>query len=198
MANSGKVSKKNALQTADTINFEFSTGATEWNKFSHFFERQELPAKTVLLKEGEISKKAYYIEQGCIRLWFNNHGKDVTFQFFFEGQAVSSIESFRKEQPSLFAVETIEPCIIHMISRKNFQAVLNTTPSIKREIEEHTFQRLVFYQKLFLSRIKDNPQRRYQDLIKHHPNILQRVPQHYIASYLGITPVSLSRIRNRR
>jgi len=65
-------------------------------------------------------------------------------------------------------------------------------------VEEQTFQRLVFYQKLFLSRIKDNPQKRYEDLLKQRPEIVQRIPQHYIASYLGITPVSLSRIRNRR
>jgi len=180
------------------MNFKPLKGQTEWSKFGHLFERQEIPAKTILLKEGEISKKAFYIEQGCIRLWFNNNGKDVTFQFFFEGQAVSSVESFRKGQPSLFTVESIEPCTIHIISKKNFQAILDSTPSIKNEIEEHTFQRLVFYQKLFLSRIKDNPQKRYQELIKDHPTILQRVPQHYIASYLGITPVSLSRIRNRR
>jgi hypothetical protein len=57
---------------------------------------------------------------------------------------------------------------------------------------------MIFYQKLFLSRIKDNPQKRYEDLLEHYPQILQRVPQHYIASYLGITPVSLSRIRNRK
>lgn len=65
-------------------------------------------------------------------------------------------------------------------------------------MDEVTFKRLVFYQNLFLSRIKDSPQKRYQELIKKHPKIIERVPQHYIASYLGITPVSLSRIRNRR
>jgi CRP-like cAMP-binding protein len=180
------------------MNSQFIIDTPEWNRFGHFFKRQEISARTVLLREGEISKKAYYIEQGCIRLWFNNHGRDVTFQFFFEGQAVSSVESFRKGQPSLFTIESIEPCTIHIISKKNFQAILDKTPSIQRGIEDQTFQRLVFYQRLFLSRIKDNPRRRYQELIKDYPNILQRVPQHYIASYLGITPVSLSRIRNRR
>src|SRR5277367_6426239 len=92
------------------MNSSLNSGSTSWDRFGHLFKRQEVPAKTVLLHEGEISRKAFYIEQGCIRLWFNNHGKDVTFQFFFEGQAVSSIESFRKEQPGLFTVETIEPC----------------------------------------------------------------------------------------
>lgn len=170
----------------------------EWNKFSHLFKRQEISARTILLQEGEISKKAYLIEKGCIRSWFNNNGKDITFQFFFEDEAVSSIESFRTNQPSLFNLESIEPCIIQTISKKDFEFILNNSQIIKNEIEEHILQRLLFYQKLFLSRIKDNPQKRYEELVKQRPEILKRIPQHYIASYLGMTPVSLSRIRNRR
>jgi len=170
----------------------------EWEKFLHLFKRQEVPAKTTLLQEGQISKTAYYIEKGCIRSWFNNNGKDITFQFFFEGEGVSSVESFRTNQPSLFNLESIEDCLIQLISKNDFQFILENSPIIAKEIEEQTFRRLIFYQKLFLSRIKDNPQKRYQELLEQRPEILQRIPQHYIASYLGITPVSLSRIRNRR
>jgi hypothetical protein len=60
------------------------------------------------------------------------------------------------------------------------------------------YQRFRNYSNLFLSRIKDTPRERYEDLILNHPEIIKRVPQHYIASYLGITPTSLSRIRNRK
>jgi len=170
----------------------------EWDPFRPLFKREELTAKTILLEEGAISKRAFYIEKGCLRVCFNNNGKDVTFQFFFEGEGVSSIESFITGQPSLFTIESIEPCIVHSISKRDFQMVLDTSPAIKQQVETYTFQRLVFYQKLFLSRIKDNPEKRYKELLEHNPKILQRVPQHYIASFLGITPVSLSRIRNRR
>lgn len=172
--------------------------AAEWEKFSPLFIRKEIPAKTTLLKEGECAKTAYYIEKGCVRSWFNNDGKDITFQFFFEGQGVSSVESFRTHQPSLLNLETLEPCILLSITKENFQFILDNSPDFKEIIEAHIFNRLVFYQHLFLSRIKDNPQKRYEELIKNQPEILKRVPQHYIASYLGITPVSLSRIRNRR
>lgn len=170
----------------------------QWGKFSHLFKLQEIPAKTTLLQEGTISKTAYFIQKGCLRSWFNNNGKDITFQFFFEGEGVSSVESFRTNQPSLFSIESLEPCTIQSISKKDFQFILDNSPEIKEEIEGQTFQRLFFYQQLFLSRIKNTPKKRYEELLKLRPEILQRIPQHYIASYLGITPVSLSRIRNRR
>jgi len=174
------------------------TEGTEWDKFRHLFKRQEISAKTTLLKEGGVAKRAFYIEQGCLRVCFNNNGKDITFQFFFEGDVVSSIESFRTGQPSLFTIESIEPCIIHSISKEDANTIISASPAIRQQMEEQTFQRLIFYQRLFLSRIKDNPEKRYLELLENNPEILQRIPQHYIASYLGITAVSLSRIRNRR
>jgi len=176
----------------------FKIENTEWDDFKHLFKRKEIPSKTILLHEGEIAKQAFYIEKGCLRVCFNNEGKDITFQFFFEGESVSSIESFRTNQPSLFTIESIEACILYSISKNNFQTIIESSTEIKAQIEEHTFQRLIFYQKLFLSRIKDNPEKRYLELVKNNPEILLRVPQHYIASFLGITSVSLSRIRNRR
>jgi len=108
------------------------------------------------------------------------------------------VESFRTDQPSLFGLESIEPCVLQYISKKDLEYVLEQSSAICRQIEEQTFLRLIFYQRLFLSRIRDNPQKRYAALLQEHPEIVRRVPQHYIASYLGITPVSLSRMRNRR
>jgi CRP-like cAMP-binding protein len=170
----------------------------ELEEYKEFFKKEEIAAKTTLLQEGQVSKTAYIIEKGCIRSWFNNNGKDITFQFFFEGESVASVESFMTNQPSLYSLESLEPCIINSISRKDFEFILDNSPLIKQEVEKLVFKRLFYYQQLALSRIKNNPQMRYEELMEQRPEILQRVPQHYIASFLGITPVSLSRIRNRR
>lgn len=170
----------------------------EWRRYLHLFSRQQVPARTVLLREGEISKKGFFVLKGCLRVSFNDKGRDITMQFFFEQQAVASIESFRTGKPSLVSIETIEPSLLYVLSRENFEFILSQSPVIRAELEQHIFNRLVSYQHLFLSRIRDTPEERYRDLLFNHPGILQRVPQHYIASYLGITPVSLSRIRNRR
>lgn len=157
-----------------------------------------IPPKTILLEEGKIADKLYLIRKGCLRLFFYNEGKDITFQFFFEGDFVASFDSLYKRKPSLFSLESIEPTEVYVIKRDLFYNLIEKTPSLRQVYEEKLIDRFRVYQQLFLSRIKNTPQQRYEELLKEYPNIIQRVPQHYIASYLGITPVSLSRIRNRR
>src|ERR1700744_2007661 len=103
----------------------------QWDAYSHYFTPLEVPAKTQLLREGEIARQAYFIQKGCLRLWFNNNGKDITFQFFFEGQAVSSIESFRNGKPSLFGIESLEPCTLQVITKKDFNILLTEIPEFK-------------------------------------------------------------------
>lgn len=170
----------------------------EWGRFGHLFRREEIPAKTLLLSEGELARKVYFIEKGCLRLSFNKDGKDITFQFFFEGEGVSSAESFRYDEPSLYSIESLEPSIVHTLTKKDYFEIIEASPLIREAMEEQMLRRLLFVEKLFLSRIKNSPEERYQELLEQRPEIVQRVPQHYIAAFLGITSVSLSRIRNRR
>jgi CRP-like cAMP-binding protein len=171
---------------------------TQWLTYSNFFEKIIVPAKTTLLGEGEISRHIYFIKEGCVRMWFNNDGKDITFQFFFENQPVASIESFLGKKPSLFSMEAIEKTTLIKLKKDDFDILLTHYPLLREVFFEITRQRMENYAMLFLSRIKDNPQKRYKELLENSPHIIQRVPQHYIASYLGITPISLSRIRNKK
>jgi len=170
----------------------------KWVQFQDLLIERQIAAKTILLNEGEISTHAHLIKKGCLREWFNKDGKEITFQFFFEGQAVASIDSFLNNQPSLYNIESIEPSIIYSISKDNFEKINQLFPEFKERFQKLMYQRFRNYANLFLSRIKDSPKERYEDLIKNNPQIIKRVPQHYIASYLGITPTSLSRIRNRK
>lgn len=160
-------------------------------------EYLSVPSKAILLEEGKVAEKLYLIRKGCLRLFFYNEGKDITFQFFFEGDFVASFDSLYKRTSSLFYLESIEPTELTAIRREDFYNLINNNLSFRLLYEEKLIDRFHAYQQLFLSRIKNTPQQRYEELLKEYPNIIQRVPQHYIASYLGITPVSLSRIRNR-
>ena len=161
-------------------------------------EHLSVPGKTVLLEEGKVADKLYMIRKGCLRLSFFNDGRDITFQFFFEGDVVASFNSLHHRQPSLFSLETLEPAELSVIKKNDFYDLIQRIPSLRQAYEEKLIERFHTYQLLFLSRIRNTPQQRYEELLKEHPDIIRRVPQHYIASYLGITPVSLSRIRNRR
>lgn len=161
-------------------------------------ETRSIPSKTVLLEEGKVADRIYLIRKGCLRLYFYNEGKDITFQFFFEGDYVASFDSLYKGTPSLFSLESIEPSEVLSIKKEDFYNRIESNLSLQLLYEEKIIERFSVYQHLFLSRIKNTPQQRYEELLRSYPHILQRVPQHYIASYLGITPVSLSRIRNRR
>ena len=182
----------------DKIIDKIKKDKNKWTKFQKLFVQKEITSKTVLLLEGEIATQIHFIKKGCIREWFNKDGKDITFQFFFEGQAVAAIDSFLSNRPSIYTLESIESSTIFSISKTNFEKLQRLFPGFQDAFQELLLQRFRNYSQLFLSRIKDSPQERYQDLIKNHPEIIKRVPQHYIASYLGITPISLSRIRNRR
>lgn len=168
--------------------------------YAGLYQRIEVPAKTVLLKEGQVSKRSFFIEKGCLRIWFNNNGRDVTFQFAFENQVISSADSFMKGIPSMFTIEAIEPSVIHVLSKKNFDLMMNELgdePVFLKTMIDALFERQLYYMREFLSFIRDTPQQRYINLLKEKPHLIQRIPQHYIASYLGITSVSLSRIRNK-
>jgi len=169
-----------------------------WSQFQDLLIERQIAAKTILLHEGEISTHVHFIKKGCLREWFNKDGKEITFQFFFEEQAVASIDSFLNNQPSLYTIESIEPSTIFSISKDKFERIYQFSPEFKEGFQDLMYQRFRNYANLFLSRIKDSPKERYEDLVLNHPEIIKRVPQHYIASYLGITPISLSRIRNRK
>ena len=171
-----------------------------WDKYIALQQRAVFPATTVLLQEGKTAQNYYFVEQGCLRVWFDNNGKDTTVQFFFENEGLASLESFQKNTPSMFTIETVEPTTVQVLSKELFNQMikeLDETPAFLKALVDISFERQRHYMDEFLSRIRDTPQQRYINLMKERPHIVKRVPQHYIASYLGITSVHLSRIRNK-
>ncbi|PRB01677.1 Crp/Fnr family transcriptional regulator [Chryseobacterium sp. MYb7] len=155
------------------------------------------PAKTILLEEGKVSDKMFLVKNGALRVFFYQDGKELTLDFITENQAVSSFDSFLNGIPSDFVIETLESTTVYELHNDTFHKLM------ENQEFQHTFHPLFYKRfseinKRLISFIKDSPQQRYEQLIKNRPELLLRFPQHYIASYLGITSVSLSRIRNRR
>ena len=156
------------------------------------------PAKSTLLSAGDCAKHLFFIKSGAVRMWFNKDGKDYTLQFFFEDMPVCSFESFLRGEPSMFSIETIEPSEVLVFSKEEIWKYGDAHPTLKQSVMEYMLDRMIDYTHLFLSMQIHTPEQRYDELVKYRPDIIQRIPQHHIASFLGITAVSLSRIRGRK
>lgn len=171
-----------------------------WDKYLEYQQRLEVPAKTVLLEEGKVSKNYIFIEKGCMRSFFDYNGNDKTVQFFFENEGLTSFDSFINNTPSLFTIETIEPSVVYLLPK---QYVIRLMDELSHERDflqmmlQISAQRQTHYINEFVSFIRDTPEARYEKLLNERPHIVQRVPQHYIASYLGVSKVHLSRIKSK-
>ena len=159
---------------------------------------KEVPAKTILLSEGDIATKLFVVIKGCLRSYFiKENGVEITSRFFIEGQMVASFESAMTGKPSRLYIDTIEDSTIVSIPIKSLKKIAGKSISGRDHFVKFLMTRLINYMNLHASFILDNPEKRYINLIQENPELVSRLPQQYIASYLGITPVSLSRIRTR-
>ncbi|MBM7711773.1 Crp/Fnr family transcriptional regulator [Enterococcus xiangfangensis] len=163
----------------------------------NFWYKKTVSANTTLLYEGDVADKIYFIEKGALRLWNNDDGKDITFQFFFEGQIVASYESFHLEKPSIFSIEAIEDTELLILDKKKLKLLIKDSTDLIYFMMDQLSERFIAYTDYFLSRIKESPEKRYVSLLEKNPELVKRVADQYIASFLGITPVSLSRIKKR-
>lgn len=171
-----------------------------WDKYLGFQKRLEVPAKTVLLEEGKVSQHYIFIEEGCVRAFINKNGEDKTVQFFFEKEGLTSFDSFINNVPSVFGIETIEPSTVYLLPKKYVLQLLEELshePNCMQMILQVSARRQAHYVSEFVSFIRDTPEIRYQRLLNERPHIVQRISQHYIASYLGVSAVHLSRIKSK-
>lgn len=157
----------------------------------------ECNKKELVLQEGQVCKYAYFINKGCLRYYYNVEGKENTAQFFFENGWYTDYDSFLSGKPTQQNIETLEKTEFLLISSANLQQLYIEIPKFER------FGRLMA-ENAFLgirqrSEMLENQtaEERYLKLMKERPKVFERIPQHYIASYLGIKPPSLSRIRKR-
>lgn len=155
-------------------------------------------AGTILLTAGTIPSKLFLVVKGCLRVYFiKDNGDEITAQFFVEDQVVSSFESTMTGTPSRLYIDAVEDSIIGIIPLKQFKKLIQEYNQIKDEFFRIIIVRLINYMNLYASFILDKPEQRYKKFIQENPDLASRLPQHLVASYLGITPVSLSRIRGR-
>jgi CRP-like cAMP-binding protein len=172
----------------------------EWIVFTQHLDFKNLKKKTYFAEPGIVCSEVGFIVSGSVRYYNVKDGEEITGYFSFENELVSSYRSFLTREPSLNYIQALEDTRLIIISYKNMQAML-ANPLLAYKMER--FGRLVAefylicYEERMSSFIIKTPEERYLDLLNTGRDIIQRMPQHYIAHFLGITPVSLSRIRRR-
>jgi len=164
-------------------------------RFASILIRNEVKKGALFLSQNEVSRQIGYVHKGLIRQFYYKNNKDLTEHFAYENQLFLCIESFLHQNPSHLMVEALENCIIYGIP---YDGLLTLTEQ-DREIE--IMYRTILEKSLILSQIKTDSFRfetaneRYIRLMKEHPEIIQRAPLSHIASYLLMTPETLSRVR---
>jgi CRP/FNR family transcriptional regulator, anaerobic regulatory protein len=168
------------------------------NTIINCFSETSIPEKHILCSEGQVAKDIYFISKGLIRLYyFKKTGEEVTGFLFKENLFASSFESFLRQKPSKQILETLEPCRLLVLTHEKLQQLYREVPAMNQMVRIVLEERFINAQQILSSFILDTPEERYKKFIENHPDLVLRVPLHIIASYLGITPVSLSRIRKR-
>lgn len=169
----------------------------DWKVFSSKLKKSDYKKRTTLLKIGKIENHLNFIEKGSIRLFIPNEENDLTFGFCFKDQFMSAYDSFLTQKPSTYQTETLTETTLWRLTFKDLQDVY------KRTEIGHIIGR-VTAENLFLSKIKreqsllnDTAEERYLKLFTDQPHLIKEIPLKYLASYIGITPQALSRIRKR-
>ena len=166
--------------------------------FNSLLESQKIPKKQMLLKEGEVCNFEAFINKGCIRTYYiDENGFEVTLQFAIEDWWVSDIASFQDHVPSNMFIETLEDCDLLVLSPHTKEQLLSRVPKLERMFRLMVQRNLAVLQNRLFKTISGSAQDKYNDFLHHYPDIPQRVAQHYIASYLGISPEFLSKVRGR-
>lgn len=162
-------------------------------------EYKRVPKKTRLLNIGEVCDFEAFVLKGIgISYFIHENGSKVILSFASESWWLSDIESFHRQTPSKMCIETIEEMEILSLSLKDKEELLHSIPKLERMYRLILQNHLVNYQQRLLANIAQSGKERYQYFIEKYPEVIQRVPQHLIASYLGITAEFLSRIRTTK
>src|SRR4051794_24283880 len=171
------------------INEKVNLTSREEESCISFFTPKKLRKKQYLLQEGDVCKYTAFVEKGLLRSYtVDDKGYEQIVQFAIEGWWISDIYSFLTEEPSPYNIDAFEDAELLLLTKNSNEAMLEQVPKMEKYFRILSQNALVAMQRRLVGSFSRSAEEKYTGLIKTYPNIIQRVPQHMIASYLGITP----------
>ena len=168
----------------------------EGNSIEGKLKKLNLKKGITLLKVDETVINQYYVYSGCLRTYFiDKSGKEHTLQFAINDWWISDYTAFFNTTKAIMYIETIQDATLYKISRKNMEGLFLEIPQLETFFRKKMEKAFTSFQKRILSSLAQSAKERYLTFINTYPNIEQSVKNYHIASYLGITTESLSRIR---
>ena len=159
---------------------------------------KKIRKKQFLLQAGDTCKLLTFVEAGALRAFsVNEKGQEHIIRFALEGQTISDLNSFMAGEPSAYNIEALEDSVLIGITKCAWEEIQKLVPKYETYIRLELITAYSAMQHRITALISFTPEEAYNYFISLYPNIAQRVPQHMIASYLGLTPETLSRVRKR-
>jgi CRP-like cAMP-binding protein len=163
-----------------------------------FLKPKKLRKKQYLLQEGDVCKAISFVERGALRAYsIDENGSERIIQFALEGWVISDLYSFLTEEAATYSIDALEDAELVLISKTAHEELLKTLPKYETYTRLQITGAYLAMQRRLTSIISLSLEERYTYFTSLYPNIVQRVPQHMIASYMGLTPETLSRVRRR-
>lgn len=180
------------------INEIISITEEEFSFCKTLFLPKKLRKRQYLLQEGGVCKYTAFVEKGILRTYsVDDKGNEHILQFSMEGWWLSDLYSFLTNESSLFNIEALEDCELLLITKTSWDLLLEKIPAFERYFRILIQNNLIVTQRRLMGTLSETAEQKYIKLIHIYPDCLQRVPQHMIASYLGITRETLSRVRSQ-
>ncbi len=169
----------------------------EFDYCKSLFFPKKLRKRQYLLQQGDVSKYTSFVEKGILRTYtVDEKGTEHILQFAQEGWWVSDLYSFLTNEPSSYNTEALEDCELLLITKPSWDTLLAKIPAFERFFRILIQNSLIATQRRLMGTMTETAEEKYVKLLQTQPDCVQRVPQHMIASYLGITRETLSRIRS--
>lgn len=183
------------LRTYLENHFEISEG--DWEYIQTKLKELKFVKNAIITEQGRVEDSIYFVEEGILRLFYEAENRDITLNLGFPNGFISSYSSFLKGAPSDFILQTLSPCTLLQVKKADLEEIYQNTicgNALGRLFSEQQF---LYHSQRETDFMTLSPTERYLNLFEKQPELIRQIPLKYLASYIGITPQALSRIRGK-